>query len=424
MTHIPLIYFGCLSLILYRRNKQFDIATIISLMFAVSGIFTILIDINGYRSNETIGYHISAIPATLYCILVTLCILPLSRCNIFNRINLAPIGNVKLLKFISVVALIWFLLTVYFARSTFQFILASDMADIRTDLYRGIQLESWMASLPAPIRLIFALFNMIFGCPWILIFLGFYSMIGERIPMRYSYFLLIASLSGPFNGILRVDRSASAYWIIAAITLFFLFRKQLPSKAKKHIYILGIVALTGIIAYLSAMTTARFGTRDAVGNEMGSLIEYFGQSYINFCYFFDNYQLPFHHFGIIFPFTSEYIFGEPSGGVVIQKEMTRLSYMNTGVFYTFIGHMIIGIGQCWAVTMALVYAFFSSAVLRRINRRKNVDTLSLYLYFASASVILLGLFGHYYASAATTFSVVAMYFLIKMLRNSVYSHRS
>ena len=417
MTYIPFVYFGCLSIFLYQRHKQIDIATIVSLVFAVSGLFSVLIDINGYRSYDTYKYEISIVPAALYCILLTLCILPLAKCNIFNRIQIEPVRNVKLLKLLSVVSIIWFLLTVFFSWDRFLFILMSgDMAEIRGDLYKGIAEDSWMLSLPGPIRFTFSLLNLLFGCPWVLIFLGFYSMIGNRVPLLYSYFFLIASLSGPYNGILGVDRSSSAYWIMSAVTLFVLFRNQLPSKVKKQLSVLGLVALVGVIAYLAAMTIARFGERDSNGGALGSLISYFGQSYINFCYFFDEYDLPYHHFGIVFPFTSEYIFGVPSGGVNIQQEMTWLSHKETGVFYTFIGHMIIGIGQFWAIIMTLVYSFFSFKTLGNINRRKKIDIMSLYLYFAFASVVLLGIFTHYYAGPAKSFSLVAMYFVMRILR--------
>ena len=417
MTYIPFVYFGCLSIFLYQRHKQIDIATIVSLIFAVSGLFGVLIDINGYRYSDTYNYEISIVPAALYCILLTLCILPLSKCNIFNRIQIEPVRNIKLIKLFSVVSIIWFLLTVFFSWDSFLFILMSgDMAEIRNDLYKGITEDSWMLSLPGPVRFVFALFNMLFGCPWVLIFLGFYSMVGNRIPLLYSYFFLIASMSEPYNGILGVDRSSSAYWMMSAATLFILFRKQLSSKIKKQLSVLGLVALVGVIAYLAAMTIARFGERDSSGGALGSLISYFGQSFINFCYFFDKYDLPYHHFGIVFPFTSQYVFGVPSGGATIQQEMSWLSHKETGVFYTFIGQMIIGIGQFWAIIMTMAYFFFSFKTLGNINRRKKIDIMSLYLYFAFASVVLLGIFGHYYANPSKTFSLVAMYFVMRQLR--------
>ena len=109
----------------------------------MSGLFSVLIDINGYRSYDTNNYEISIVPAALYCILLTLCILPLAKCNIFNRIEIEPVRNVKLIKLLSVVSIIWFLLTVFFSWDRFLFILMSgDMAEIRNDLYKGIAGDS------------------------------------------------------------------------------------------------------------------------------------------------------------------------------------------------------------------------------------------------------------------------------------------
>ena len=78
--------------------------------------------------------------------------------------------------------------------------------------------------------------------------------------------------------------------------------------------------------------------------------------------------------------------------------------------------MIIGVGQFWAMFFTLAYAFASYRTMGKINRRKEINIMSLYLYFAFASVVLLGIFVHYYASATKTFSLVAMYFVVRILR--------
>lgn len=414
MIYIPLVYFSFLSFVLYKRHKKINIATIISLMFAISGLFSVLVDINDYRGYETANYQISFVPTFLYCFLLTLCILPISSCDIMDKVRIIPVRKVQLIKLISIISVIWFVLKLYLGRNNLVYVLTNDMSEIRADVYAGFGVgESWMNSLPTPIRLIFSLLNLTFGCPWTLLFLGFYTMIGNRVPLKYSYLLLIASVSGPLDGIMGADRSATAYWIIAAITVYILFQEQLPKKVKKQLLILGLVFFIALVAYLIAMTVSRFGESEGAWE---SVIRYLGIPYINFCYFFDNYKLPFHHFGIIFPFTSEYLLNIPSGGTVIQAEMTRLSHFETGTFYTFIGQIIVGVGQFWAIIFTLIYSFSSFRTLGQINKKARVDIVSLYIYFAFVSVILLGIFVHYYASAAKTFSLIAMYFIVKIIR--------
>ena len=397
MITIPFIYFSLLSLFCYHKHRQIDLATIISLMFAVSGFFSILVDVNNLRYDDTYSYEISLSSAIIYCFLLTICILPISKCFAVGHLQLKPIRNVSFLKFLSFIVLFWFISTTYLARNDIMRVLLGDMADIRSDLYAGISTNTWMFSLPAPIRFIYACLNFIFGCPWTLIFLGFYSLISPNIKRYHSYIFFLASLSGPFNGIIGADRSQVAYWMISMFLLFWLFKSCIPSQIKKKLSFYGLLILGALVLYLVAMTVSRFEGRDDTGGSLGSFYSYLGQPYINFCYFFDEYELPFKHWGILFPFTSQYIFGVKAGGTIIQQQMTLLSGKSTGVFYTFIGHIMIALGQTLSIVLTLLYSFISLILLRNLQFRRIIDVDHLYIIFSIISVVALGLFAYYYA---------------------------
>jgi len=289
----------------------------------------------------------------------------------------------------------------------------NDMVEVRSEMYSGFGMgRDWQASLPLILRIPFTALNLIFGCPWVLVFLGFYSMTSSTFPLKYSILLLVASISGPIYGIMGADRSAVTYWIIAFGVLFLLFSNKLTSDRKKSVGKLFIFISLALMVYFVAMTIARFGERDSSGGVVGSIFSYLGQPYIKFCYFFDNYELPFQHWGIVFPFTSNYIFGVPAGGVVIQEIMAKLSNMETGVFYTFLGHWIVGVGQTWMIILVMVYVIISYLVIYLIKQKRNLKIDSIFIYFAISSVVLLGMFGHYYAEPSQTISVIIMYFVI------------
>ena len=420
MITIPFIYFTFLSFILYRKHKSIDLAVLVSLMFAVSGFISILLDVQDQEKIENIGtycHDISLLPALSYCFLLTICIIPISKINI-DCIKLQPIRNVSLCKILAVVVIVWFLSSTIMARNDLaRALIVDNMVDNRADLYAGIEVNTRMSFLPMPIKMIYALLNYIFSSPWVLLFLGFYSLVASHVQLKYSICFLIASLNGPIDGIIGADRSQVAYWIIAFIFIYRLFYWHIPNKIKKNINVFTVILLSALVCYLAAMTFSRFDDRLDSGGVMGSLVAYLGQSYINFCYFFDNYQLPYHHWGIIFPFTSEYIFGVPAGGVLIQTEMSFLSKMFTGVFYTFIGHIMVGLGQFWAVFITLIYALITNISLSKFNYRRTTITIqNVYLGFAMVSVVALGLFGHYYAGVGKLFSVIVCYFLVKKLR--------
>ena len=416
MITIPFIYFSLLSLFCYHKHRQIDLATIISLMFAVSGFFSILVDVNNLRYDDTYSYEISGIPVIVYLFLLTICILPISKCYVLNKFQLKQIHNLNILKIISFIVLFWFVSSTFLARNDIMRVLFGDMADIRRDLYAGVSSNSWMSSLPGPIRFVYACLNFIFGCPWTLIFMGFYCLVSTKVKKYHSYIFFLASLSGPINGIIGADRSQVAYWMISLFLLYWMFKPHIPLKIRKRLYLYGLMIIGCLVIYLSLMTISRFGDRDARGGSWGSLISYFGQPFINFCYFFDEYNLPFQHWGILFPFISQYIFGIKAGGVVIQEQMSLLSGKFTGVFYTFMGHFIIALGQVWAVVIVLFYSSLSHIFFRKVQRLKVISINHVFLSYAMISVVGLGIFTYYYAVVGNALGVLLMYIIIKKLK--------
>ena len=416
MIYIPFVYFTLLTLYLFNRQKTIDLATVIAAIYAISGLFSIVLYENAswYSFNYI---EVDALPTFLYCTLLTLCILPISKNNFSSRVTCVPIRKRKLLKILALISFIWFVLIVVLGRNALNYVLTSDMADVRADIYKGYGVGgSWMSAMPAPLRLVFAFLNLLFGCPWVLIFLGFYTFSDINFPRVYSYFFILASLSGPIYGIMGADRSATVYWIIAIVSMLLLFYDKIDKKTRRTIILILIIIGGFLVAYLVAMTVSRFEFRDSIGGIEGSIVAYAGQSFLNFCYFLENYEVPYKHWGIIFPFISDYIFGIPSGGTVIQEEMTRLTGIETGVFYTFMGQIMVGLGQFWAIVITIIFAISSYFSLYYLKRQKRVDVKSLYLYFSFASVPLLGVFVHYYASPGKTFSLIIMYFVIKYLK--------
>lgn len=410
MIFVPFIYFSTLSLFIYLKKKYIDLSIFVSMMYAISGFFSILIDYNDLRSFETFDYEITFGACFTYCCLLTLCFLPISLYNSKkNKLNCPK--NINLLKVVSVISLIWFISTFVLSFSFLVKMLTGDMAMARTAAYEG-ELVSWMSILPSEIRFVFAFLNILFSSFWILMFLSFYLFQFEQIPKKYPIFFLISSLSFPLNGILGADRSVTAYWIISLIGCFIIFRENIPLNIKRRLYYFVFVLLLLLIAYLILMTVSRFG--DGSNGALDSLVSYLGQSYINFCFFYDNYNVPYENWAIIFPFTYRYILDLPAGGVAIQQEMTFLTGYSTGVFYTFIGHLIIALGQFWSISITVIYAVISYFRILKLRKKKIVNLVSLYEYFFLLSVILLGLFGYFYSSPGAFISVLFFYLIIKL----------
>ena len=416
MIAIPFVYFTFLSFLFYRKKgHKIDLSVIMTAMYAVSGLFSILIDVFGLRSDDTLHYNISFIAAFSYCALLTLCISPFSHNSNLRIITPKPLRYSVVLKFLAILSVIWFIWTVFVSRDLFIRMLVSDMHESRSIALRG-ELDSTLDRVPALLRPLMIILNLIFSCNWVLLFLAFFSRYVQRLPRLYFWLYLFASLSGPFGGVLGADRSSVAYWILSAFGIYILFRQFISKDEKKKLIRSFIIILSILLVYLAMMTIGRFMESSEFGEDgvQGSFFYYFGISYINFCNFFDNYTAPYPNLGIIFPFIGKYVFGIETGGVVIQEQMSLLTKFECGTFFTFIGQIIMGAGTIVAVFYCFFYSFTSFVTLPSVIKKPKIH--SLYLYFALVSVVYLGLFVYYYTSPYKTFSLIFFYLMLRFLR--------
>ena len=251
---------------------------------------------------------------------------------------------------------------------------------------------------------------MLFSCSWILLFLSFYCLLIQKLPSKYFWLYFLASLSTIYYGVLAVDRAKTTYWIISFFIMFFFYKPYMSKQNKKRLQYV-FYFFTGVaILYLAYITIGRFGERyyGSVSGSQGGIITYLGQNYINFCFFFDNYTPPVIDLSLIFPFFHKYILGQDSvDAVTIQTFMSFKTGFETGVFYTFIGHIIIAAGQIVAIVFCLCYSLLAAKLLHPFRIRAIASPFKALLYLALSSVLFQGLWVHYYTSAPLTFSLFA-----------------
>lgn len=417
MISIPFIYFSFLSILLYRRKKRFDIATIISIMFAICGAFSILLDFFNLRSEDTLNYKISLTASITYCAFISLNLLPFIK---YSNLSINKVNGIKqenILKILAYLAFIWFAVIVVFSLSSFYRVITGDIAELRQLIYNGEYSGQYMSLLPAVLRLPMIPINYLFGCPWILQFLAFFCLFIQKLPKKYFWLFLIASLSGPWNGILGVDRSASSYWIISFFFIFLFFKQYMNKESQKRIAKLMAFMVLLLATYIGVTTVSRFGDRyygEGIGGNMGGLIIYFGQNYINYCFLFDEFNSSLNSLSILFPYTHKLLGDDMIGAVVIQQYLSQKTGIQTGGFYTYYGHIILGVGHYATYVFCAIYTSLSFIILGS-NKYKRYTLSRLYMYIALSSILFLGVFVHYYTGPLKTFSVVCFYFIFLFL---------
>lgn len=399
----------------FKNNKRADLPFLIMLMYTINSFLSIFVDKYNMLG---LNYHPSLLSTIVYCGLLTLCWLPFSRYSNLNINKVKAISNTKALKIVAWVSFLWFVIYLYLSKDALQLVLTGgDMLALRGMIYKGESINVGQG-LPVYLHIPFTLANCLFGCSWIFIFLAFFSKFIQKLPNKYFLLFLLTSLSGPLAGIVGVDRSKTTYWIISMVINFFFFSKFMTRKQRTWVMSVLAIFVTGGLIYIANLTTARFDDYDSVAGLSGSfsgVLVYLGQSYINFCYFFDTFTPPYHTLAIIFPSFFYFVLGDDLvGGTVLQAHWDLLTGYSTGVFYTFMGHIMIFAGFFVLVVFCVLYSTISNSILKR-NVLKGVTLHSLFMYQALASVMALGLFGHYYASYLLTFSLVFFYCFTKYL---------
>ena len=399
----------------FKNNKRADLPFLIMLMYTINSFLSIFVDKYNMLG---LNYHPSLLSTIVYCGLLTLCWLPFSRYSNHNIHKVKAISNTKALKIVAWVSFLWFVIYLYLSKDTLQLVLTGgDMLALRGMIYKGESINVGQG-LPVYLHIPFTLANCLFGCSWIFIFLAFFSKFIQKLPNKYFLLFLLTSLSGPLAGIVGVDRSKTTYWIISMVINFLFFSKFMTRKQRTWVMSVLAIFVTGGLIYIANLTTARFDDYDSVAGLSGSfsgILVYLGQSYINFCYFFDTFSPPYHTLAIIFPSFFYFVLGDDLvGGTVLQAHWDLLTGYSTGVFYTFMGHIMIFAGFFVLVVFCVLYSTISNSILKR-NVLKGGTLHSLFMYQALASVMALGLFVHYYASYILTFSLVFFYCFTKYL---------
>lgn len=411
MIAVPFIYFTVLLWHHLQKNRwKFDIASFILVVFSSSSFFSILIDVFGLRSLDTVHYSITPFACFCYLGLITMCIWPFMFYSDLSFKLILPVKK----RFALILKIGAWVISFYFFFNLFMswnaitdVVLSDDLNQMRKQHGTEMAEDSWLASYPPLVRLPFVVLNMIGGCPWVFIFLAFYCLITQKLKFVYFILFIIASFNGIIGNLIDAGRSAIAYWIMSFIACYIIFSKYMNNNQKKALKRTFIVIGIFAVLFLAAVTIARFGYRDAgeVSGTEGGLISYFGQTYINFCYFFDEFTCPLPSLQIVFPFTSKLIMGNSFIAVTDLQELISLSSgKEIGVFFTFLGHIMVTSNNIVMIIYAVLLFFISMSLVRR-TKNKSVKLSTCYFYYLYSSVIFLGIFTHYYGGSTRNFSV-------------------
>lgn len=399
MVVLPFIYFLCLFLYIYRK-RGLDVSCCMVSTYLISSFIGIFL-----YNDASISYkdftqtQLSILPTLIYCIFITIVIVPFYKFNSNIKRQIAVLKNTKAFNIISLLYIVvFFVLLVFYSyliRNTF----ITGLAESREEFQSGEQGTSPVHDLPMYLKLIFYFCSYIGGGSQVMILFFLYSITFLNKSRIFNALLLISSLTPVIGGMSIADRSTFFFWLLHFIMAVLLFKPYLTKRSKKTVT--RSLLFIGIIggAYVVAVTIARFALGDAGAS--GGLIGYIGQSYLNFNEVWNRFNTSYNSLAGLFPLTQSIFHFEARD--VVDEYMT---YVYDGIplsgFKSFLGYFLVWLGK-WA-TMILPLIFY--AIERKmINTRHNSyywNLPSTIVIFLLGSIPQCGLFSYYYSQSSTT----------------------
>jgi hypothetical protein len=397
MIYIPFIYFSLLLLYILKKKKQVDISSLITIVYIFISFFAIVIDIKQLYGNAgCIKASLDITPTILYCFLITLTIIPFVKLQPLNKGNVIPINNLKLFNWIVYFYFVVFVLFIlFFISDAIDKIQNINIAELRISITRDGD-DLGFSKYSGVLRYI-ARLTYIFGSgAMFLHVLYFYSITFLKNSSTFNNAILFSSIMPAMIGVLSLDRSNIIYWIMSFIAVAILFWPILDVRPKKRIRRVFVLSGGVFALYFSTITIARYGEQD-IGSS-NSLIIYAGQSFNNFCLFYEKLNLP----GISFKKISPMLYSIFGYSEEVCRADLHSRTIDTKVFATFSGIMIREIQITGAILYSFIYFFLAKLIFKK---KKKYSITKLFLIVIFLYVPYLGVFGIYYGSLERSLAV-------------------
>lgn len=413
MIALPFVVFSISLILSLIKKRGLTIYNYILILYTIISFFSILLHIFNYYDNSYPRIDLGFIAPILYCSLLLICISPFKRFNDI-KINII-VNNVNEKRYNLVVYsyfAIFLIVLIVSATRIQEIVLSDNLAAIRGLQYIG-ELESFYNHLSGFPRYISAIASLLSPSSYIMIlFLG-YNLAVLKKSFIFNLITLLSSMTPLLISINIIDRSSFVYWILSLGLVITIFHRFFDKKAKKAVIIFGSIAFLFIIAYFVSVTVSRFGERD--GGSGGGIILYAGQSYINFCRFFNELEHTQHSLSVIFPNISEYLLGEK--GYFEQAESIRLeSKQEIAVFSTFIGFIMSISGRLVTFIFCFVYNRLAIFMIKRKIWAK-ISLKYIINIWIVALVPVLGLFAYWYYSTTAIYAIIIWISLASFINN-------
>lgn len=332
-----------------KKKSYLCSSSILIGIYVVSAIFALpTLSIGEYRDPYLSSYWW---PAMLFLFYLLLLLIP-ARGFKDNAVSQLVLPSRSALNVMATVIIILSFYSLIYFSSTVSNIFTMDLGDARTNLYQGEEyveagLMNTIASVSASLY-VFAL----------LLFFIFLTIPSSKLVRTL---LLISSLSEPMHILAYVGRDGVVFWLFSFVFLYTIFRNYMEPASKSFLKKIFIVAGGILIIPFMLITISRFGDS---GNNQGafdSIINYWGQGFIQGTLFMGIDNKPCTH-GSSFP-----LFFELTGiSKPVSMGMTQIGEWRSWCFGTIVTSLMQNFGHTgfWVIAISVLVLFFGIMKIR------------------------------------------------------------
>lgn len=412
MLFFPFLYFTFLTAYWWIKHRSLDVCVYMSGLYAFTSFIAIILVLGNMLGEGGILFDDSDIelgffPTITYCTLITLSILPFSmiRGKELKRITSSiPFA----LEILCIILFLNAVLNFYLVADSTIEILSGNLESVRVEHYGGIESPADVKAASMPF--IIQLFRYLNRSTILALPIFFYSICFANKRWWWNAMLFFTSLCIPVLSIQAADRTEFIYYAQMFLFCIIFFHHFFTKKIKRIIKIM-VLSLTSLfLVYMIAVSVARFEKRE--GGATTSMMQYAGQGYLNFCYFWENGKFDYIATEREFPLINHTFFKIDSDPERRSDRSGEHGFF-ISVFPTFVGDILLDLSPI-GVIIWVIYYTLSAFIVIKASRRKEFDIGETLAIFTLAVIPIFGIFYYRYFHFTFTFMlimVVVLYIL-------------
>lgn len=394
MVFLPFLFFTGLTLYWWHKHKRLDICIYMSALWALTSLLSVVIVMMNIADGSGILWsgwdvELNFVPTVAYCVFVGVTLFPFSM--LYGR-DLKQVNNNApwALMIVSWLLIFVALLNLYLVADSTLDILQGNFAELRNEHYSGDMSPADIKaeSLPYPLGYFRYLnYSTILALP-----IFFYYICFEKKPWWFTTLLFFAALTSPIAGLQQADRTEIIFVAEMFVLCVVFFIPFMSKKVKVTLGVVTSLLATIVIAYVAAVSIARFEDREEGAG--GSVLKYAGQGYLNYAYFFEKANYDEIYTEREFPLINHVLFGIDSNADRRAERSAKQGFY-ISVFPTYIGELMLDLSPFGAIIWIMLQSAFCILFIKR-PFREEIDVGELLGIMTFAAIPVFGIFYYRY----------------------------